>query len=63
MEKTRHIQGVFYLNSVGIKHVEDFMNKVIVTFMDEYGPSENGDEKDVKVFLEMLEPFIVTTLL
>ena len=31
--------------------------------MDEYGPSENGNEKDVQVFLEMLEPFIVTTFL
>ena len=63
MEKTRHIPGDFYLNSVGIKDVEDFMNKIIVTFMDEYRPSENGDEKDVQMFLEMLEPFIVTTFL
>ena len=63
VEKTRHIPGGFYLNSVGIKDVEDFMNKVIVAFMDKYGPSENGNEKDVQVFLEMLEPFIVTTFL
>ena len=63
VEKTRNIPGGFYLNSVGIKDVEDFMNKVIVTFMDKYGPSKNGDEKDVQVFLEMLEPFIVTTFL
>ena len=62
VEKTRHIPGGFYLNSVGIKDVEDFMNKVIVPFMDEYGPSKNGDEKDVQVFLEcwnhpLLPPF------
>ena len=31
--------------------------------MDEYGPSKNDDEKDRKVFLEMLEQFIVTTFL
>ena len=39
------------------------MNKVIVTFMDEYGPSKNDDKKDRQVFLEMLEQFIVTTFL
>ena len=37
------------------------MNKVIVTLMDEYGPSKNDDKKDRQVFLEMLEQFIVTT--
>ena len=31
--------------------------------MDEYGPSKTDDEKDIKVFLEMLELFIITTFL
>ena len=37
------------------------MNNVIITFMDEYRPSKNNDEKDIQVFLKMLKQLIVTT--
>ena len=37
------------------------MNNVIITFMDEHGPSKNNDEKDIQVFLKMLKQLIVTT--
>ena len=39
------------------------MKKITDTFMDKYRPGETDDEKDIQVFLEMLEPFIITTFL
>ena len=53
----------FYLTSITIKDIENFMGKIIDTFMDKFRSTENKDKIDVQIFLDMLEPLIVITFL
>ena len=53
----------FYLMSITIKDIENFMRKIIDTFMNKFRSTENKDKIDVQIFLDMLEPLIVITFL